>query len=41
MIDGELVLVEEVDGVLVDRVSGAPIDLERAVVLGLEVEPAA
>jgi len=33
--DGELVLVEEVDGVLVDRVSGVPVELESVVLVGV------
>lgn len=43
--EGELVLVEEVDGVLVDRFSGRVLDATEIVLLGLEVggvlEPAA
>lgn len=40
--DGELVLVDEVAGVLVDRETGAELEIERVVLLGVpELEPAA
>lgn len=40
--DGELVLVDEVAGVLVDRETGRELVLERVVLLGVDVlEPAA
>ena len=40
--DGELVLVDEVAGVLVDRETGRALELERVVVLGLhELESSA
>ena len=40
--DGELVLVDEVAGVLVDRETGLELDLGRVVLLGLhELEPSA
>lgn len=40
-IDGELVLVEQVDGTLVDRSSGAPLDPAGIELRALEVEPVA
>lgn len=38
VVEGELVLVEEVGDVLLDRVTGAPLDPAGMVLLGLEVE---